>query len=272
DLDSFALERIPHRQQYLAAHITGSFNRVLDPKAEREIKRFSTELDEMTNWRRLGQDARHCRGGRDRNTANLMRIARHIDAELELETDVVLAVRPVDDALCDQVFIGNENLAAVARDHRNIAGIHRRHPAEAVADGHYVAWLDRLVGQKNDAADEIRDDLLQSEADTDADGPGEDRDRGYIDPGRTQHGQDGQRDQGQPHKLADQHLNGRRQVRQQVNAGVEEVACRGRYPQRRQHQNDHFQEEKQRQTQASDGDRQRVESTDGRVENAQNAE
>ena len=67
--------------------------------------------------------------------------------------------------------------AAVAGGHRNVARLHRADAPRVVADGDEVARLHRLVRQEDDARDEVRDDLLQTETDTDAGGTGEDRQR-----------------------------------------------------------------------------------------------
>ena len=76
------------------------------------------------------------------------------------------------------------------------------------------------------------DDLLQAEADADADRAGEHREHRQVDAGRAQHDDDGDRHHADADQLAEQHLDRRRQPGDVLHAAVEEIAGRGRRPQR----------------------------------------
>src|SRR3954463_13915109 len=100
-------------------------------------------------------------------------------------------------------------LLAVAGDDRDGADSDLGDMAERVADGDHVARLYRAVHQQDDPGDQIAERLLQSEADGEAEGAGEDGERGQIDSEQVYPDEEGDYDDGDPGELLGEQLLGR---------------------------------------------------------------
>ena len=72
------------------------------------------------------------------------------------------------------VSFGHDRLDAVAAAHDDVARRHLRHDAGPVVDGDEVADANRPVEQDREAGDVVRRELLQAEADADAERAAED--------------------------------------------------------------------------------------------------
>ncbi len=272
DFDALALERVPQRQQHLAAHIGEAVDRIADPETQDEVERGIAECFEVANGMRRRQDARHGFDRFQRQRDHLVRVGGIGDAELDIEPHLVVGIGPVDHALGDEVLVWDQELAAVARDHRGVARAHRADPAERVADRDYVARLDRLVGEQDDAAHQIGHDLLQAEAEADADRAGEECERGKIDPDGRQGNHNSESDQQQADQLADQHLDGRSEIGCGAYAPLKEVAGSVCRPQREQQQDGGLDDQERRHPQAADHHAHRVERCLHRMQQAEDAE
>ena len=111
-----------------------------------------------------------------------MRVGIVGDAEIDVEADEFVAKGPVDHPVGDEVLVRNEVFASIPGDDGNEAGAQLADPAECAFQRDGVARFDRLVEQDDDAGYEVGDDLLQTEAETEADRPGEDGEGGQIGP------------------------------------------------------------------------------------------
>ena len=118
----------------------------------------------------------------------------------------------------------------------------------------------------------LADDLLQAEADADADRAGEHREHREVDADRAQHDDDRDRHHADADQLAEQHLDRRRQPADVLDAAVEEVAGRGRGPQRHRQQHRGLEHQQRRDPQAADQDGARVERRHRVVEQAEDAQ
>src|SRR5207248_1779757 len=130
--------------------------RILDPEPQQHLHPIIAEFGDMTDRRRRSDDAAGLRRRLDRQPPHLAQIAAVADPEGDIEPQQWRRVGPVGGRV----------------------GAHR---AVGVADLDHVARLYRLFQQQNDAADEIRDDLLQAEAEPDPDGAAEYGERGQVD-------------------------------------------------------------------------------------------
>src|SRR4051812_6960777 len=98
--------------------------------------------------------------------------------------------------MSDDVLVGDQEFSAITGFYRDVAGAKRGHPTVSTADINDVAWLNRLVEQQNDPAEQVRDRPLQTQSNTYAQSAGEEREGGEIhsDTGQREHHRDG--DQG----------------------------------------------------------------------------
>src|SRR2546430_2574935 len=82
------------------------------------------DIEHVADRHRLRQYPRHRGGGCDRHRPHLMRIARWVDAELRVESNLILGVRPVHDLSRHQVLVRDQDFTAVAGDHGDVARAH----------------------------------------------------------------------------------------------------------------------------------------------------
>ena len=165
-----------------------------------------------------------------------MRIAVVSRVEGHRQTYEIAGISPVGDALGDEVLVRDQIFAAVAGIDRGIARAHIADATEMISNRDDIARLHRFVGEQNDAADQIRHDLLQAEAETDTDRAGEQRQHREVDAHRAQDDDDRQRHQRNADQLADQHLNRGRQVGEMLQPPVKEIADSIARPQRHRQQ------------------------------------
>ena len=111
--------------------------------------------------RRSASTLRDFHGGLYRQLADLVRVGIVGDTEIHVEPNKLVAERPIDDPLGDEILVGDQVFATVARHDRNKPRPQLADPAERAFKRDGVARLDRLVDKDDDAGDEIRDDLLQ---------------------------------------------------------------------------------------------------------------
>src|SRR3984885_10040765 len=211
DPDTLAFEGIPQRQHHVTLHAVHPV-RVGDPEGQGKLHAGLGELNQDA-VRRLELDDSWRRGGYfDRQFAYQPRIGVVIGAEIDLHQGILVGVGPVGDLLRHQIFVRDQEFAAVAGGDRNIARLHRADPARTVADGDEIARFHRFVHQQDDAADKISHDFLQAKADADTGSPREDSQRREVDADRAHHDRDGEYHQGQPDHLDQEHLDRGRQI------------------------------------------------------------
>src|SRR5258705_6936412 len=229
--DALALERLPQRQHHVAFDIVHSVG-IGDPEGQGKLHPGLGEFDENA-VRRLALDGTvRRRGDLDGQLADQPRIGVVVGAEADLHQRVLVGIGPVDDLLRHQILVRDQEFAAVAGGDRDIARLHRADAPRAVADRDEVAGFHRLIRQQADAADEIGDDLLQAETDTDTARTRENRQRREVDANRAHDDRDGKYHQGQPDHLDQQHLDRRRQIAGPRDPALHEVAGDVGQPQR----------------------------------------
>ncbi len=230
-VDAVRAKQVPDLQQDLAGNVADAVLHVADPETQLQIERAFIHGDQQRPGFGRAQDARRAAGGLDHQVERLAHVGVERDADAHLDARQIVLVRPVDDPLRDDVFVRDQEFGAVTGFHRDVAGAERRDPAIVVADLDDVPRLDRFVHQQNDAADQIRHDLLQPEADADADRAAEHGNRGHVDADAGQRNDHRQHDQGCLQQLAEQHLDGGRQIGQPVNMALEDARQQHRSPQ-----------------------------------------
>ena len=209
---------------------------------------------------------RHRRGRLLGDPHHLVRIGIVGDAEVDVDAHEIVGERPVDHLVGDEVLVRDQVFLAVAGDDRDEARAQFPDPAERFAERDRVARFDRPVEQDDDPGDEVRDDLLQAETETDADRAGEHRQRGEVDADRGERDHEGDQDQPDLQHLADQDPQRRGQFLAALDAGVEKLADDRGEPERDREDRDRLDDEERRDAGLADRDRCLVEDARHRVE------
>ena len=264
-MDAMFPERIPERQQDLAADVGQPALRVADPEAQLEFQRRVPERGEPADRGAVaGGNAAHRSGRLDGDARDLVGIGVVGDPEGDVEANVFVGERPVDDFGGNEVLVGYEKLPAIARDHRDEAGAKLANPAEGLSERDRIARLDGLVHEDDDPGNEVGDDFLQSEADTDTDGTRQDGQCRKVDSESRHRHHRGDDDQRDAQDLADQDAQRRGQVLDLLDAPIEEVAHRQRQPQQHAEEEYRLQHAQQRQAERPDGEARAVEQRPSR--------
>mmetsp|Transcript_3260 Transcript_3260/g.5663 ORF Transcript_3260/g.5663 Transcript_3260/m.5663 type:complete len:218 (+) Transcript_3260:21-674(+) len=168
------VEGVPQRQVDIAANIGQPAGGVFDPEAQDVIHATVPKADDVTDGG-IGvvQNALDGFGRLNRHFAHQMWIIAIGRAEEDIEPHIAVGMRPVHHLIGDQVFIGNEELFAIARNHRDVARAQRIDPAKGLPQRNHVAGFDRFIHHNDQARDQIGDHLLQSKTEANANKPGE---------------------------------------------------------------------------------------------------
>ena len=210
EFNAMGLEGLPQRDIDGATDIGQPVFRIGDPETQVEIDRAGAIGHQIADRRLVGDHPLDAQGRLDGDALHLFDIVRAIaDAERGVHAHGAVGFRPVDDTLDDEALIGNQHFRAVAGADRDIARLHLGDPAECAVNLERIARLDRFVGQQGETRGEVGDGLLQAEADTDTDRPGEDRQRGDIETGQLQRDQQGCDRQHEAEHFGDQGPEGR---------------------------------------------------------------
>src|SRR5262245_12389457 len=177
--DACLLERVVHREPELAPR-PDPFLEVARPGAELEVERAVAEAQEEHDGRGLeqhpGRPARHIGEQRD----DAVWFGAVGDADVDVEPAHAVRQRPVRHLVGDQAGIRHDDLGTFPGAHRAGADADPLHLAGEGAKLDGVADLDRALEEEDQAGDEVVDDVLQPEADADAEGTGDDRDAREI--------------------------------------------------------------------------------------------
>src|SRR3984893_13248821 len=183
-------ENAPDRAVHIRAHVVDAVHGIGDPEADLEAHAVVLEADEARHRRRIAQDARMILGCLQEQLERNLRIVVVAHVHRELQAYALIRIAPVDERGGDQVLVRNQGVDAVAVPHHHVAAAQLLHPAEitgvragAGGEADDVAGLDGLVHQKDEAADEVARDRLQTEAQPQADGAGEYVERSNINAG-----------------------------------------------------------------------------------------
>ena len=106
------------------------------------------------------------------------------DRHRRLHQHARIGERRVLDPGGDQRLVGDDRLAPVERADHRVAGADVGDPALEVVDLDHVADAHAALGEDDEAADVVGGDLLQAEAEADADRAAEHRQRGQVDADR----------------------------------------------------------------------------------------
>ena len=90
------------------------------------------------------------------------------------QAGIGVGVGPVRDRFGNQSLVRDQVFDTIAGDDGNVARTEFIHPAVGVLHGDHVAGLDRLVHQQDDAANQVRDNLLQTKTNSKAHGAADD--------------------------------------------------------------------------------------------------
>ena len=230
-LDPVLVECVPQPQQHRTLDVGDAVCGILDPKAEQQIDCAVAELGQVTDGRWRGEHALRPLRHLDGKFAHRVQIAVIRDAKRHIEPDQQARIGPIYDLVGDQVLVRDQVFLAVSAAHRGVACPEIRDGAEGAADLDHVPRLYRALEQQDDAADKVRDDLLQAETDADADGAAEDREGGEVDADRIEPDQQRHRNERYPHEITGQHLHGGAQRRRVLELGVDHPSEAERGPQ-----------------------------------------
>ena len=125
----------------------------------------------------------HYRVSMSRPHSHLFEVEAHFPAGPDV-LDAVLPVgqRPVDNAIRDQFSIGNNDSRAVHRPDNARSNPDPLDDADGIVDLDYVPDVYRSFEKQDHACDEITDDILQAETDTDTESADEYRNLCHVEP------------------------------------------------------------------------------------------
>lgn len=231
------MEKIPHPKQHLVFHVRTAVHRVLDPDADLKVHGAVPETRHQTGGHGRAQHPLDAVGRALAQLDGLGHVRLVVDPERNPQAHVLMAVRPVLHAVGDELLVRHQVLDAVAGDHRDVARAQGLHPA--VLPGHEdgVPGLDRLVGQQDEACDEVREDLLQAKSEAHADGPAEHHQRREVDADGAEREQEGRDDDQNLEDLGGQHLGRLRESPARLDAGLEHAHDEQPQPQEHGHGN-----------------------------------
>jgi hypothetical protein len=146
---------------------------------------------------------------------------------------------PVDDLVRDQLGVGQDHLRALRRAQRAGADADGAHFAHQLAQLYGIADADGTLEDQHQTRHEVVDDVLQTEADADAERAREQRDLTHVHAGSTHRHQE---PEGQ-HEIAAQPADGRRDTARQVQLGQHILVEQKAHQPRRLHRQIHGQRE-----------------------------
>src|SRR6056297_3230463 len=184
DFDALGLERVPDREEYVGLILAGDVLDPLDPVFDRELHAAVGEGLELAFGRAgaFGEDEiERGNGGFDQG-GDAVDVGVVADRELSLVAALRAGVGEVDDARGDEILVRDDDPAAIGGFQDGGAGGHLDDGAlGAVIEHDIVAHGGLALQQQDHAGDEIGGDLLQPEADADAERAAEDGDGGEVD-------------------------------------------------------------------------------------------
>jgi hypothetical protein len=150
---------------------------VRGPDQEIEVDGVVTVVSEENVRRWLFEDMRVFGGGFEQDRPDLFGVRVIADTDGQVDAHVWIVGCPVGDGIVDEVAVRDDfNDVVVGADpcrtRRDTNDI-----ADSAACFHAVADADGLLDEKDEAGDKVRDNVLETEADADADCSAEDYER-----------------------------------------------------------------------------------------------
>lgn len=237
DLHAMLMEKVPHAKQHLVFHVRAAVHRVLDPDTDLKVHGTVPETRDQTGGYGRAQHPLDAVGRALAQLDGQSHVRLVVNSERNPQAYVFMAVRPVLHAVGDELLVRHQVLDAVSGDHRDIARTQGLHPA--VLPGHEdgIPGLDRLVGQQDEACDEVREDLLQAKSEAHADGPAEHHQGREIDADGAEREQEGRDDDQDLEDLGGQHLGRSREPLACLDACLEHAHDEQPQPQEHGHGN-----------------------------------
>src|SRR4030095_13912861 len=159
------------------------------PRPELKLERAVAEAQEQRQRSRSRDDVGMALGHLGEPLQHLVRSAPVGDVDWNVETTPIIRRRPVRDALSHELRVRHDDLRALPCAHRGGPDADPSHLALNLADLDGVAHAHRSLEEQYQARNEVVDDVLQAEADADAEGAAEHRDPIEID-AQSKEGQD----------------------------------------------------------------------------------
>src|SRR5574343_462725 len=204
DSDAVFLEGAPNGEIDVGNDVALALLRIVDPEPEFEIDCAIGKLGQEEPGGRLGQNARVGLGRFDHQAACLLKIGVVGDANAGGQANLRIGVGLVLDGRADQRFVGNDEFGAAGVLEHGIARGDLGHLAAVGTDLDDIADANGAVEQDDEAGHVVAGDSLQAHAETNAEGAGEDRQRGHVDADQAEAGQDGYDGQ---HRLGQSHAD-----------------------------------------------------------------
>src|SRR6056297_1249906 len=184
DFDALGLERVPDREEHVGLILAGDVLDPLDPVFDRKLHAAVGEGLELAfgGAGAFGEDEiERGNGGFDQG-GDAVDVGVVADREIGLVAALRAGVGEVDDARGDEILVRDHDPAAIGGFQDGGAGGHLDDGAlGAVIEHDVIAHGGLPFEQQDHAGDEIGGDLLQPEADTDAERAAEDGDGGEVD-------------------------------------------------------------------------------------------
>ena len=181
DADPVLPEQLPKPVEDFGPDAAEAGFRIADPDPDLMLDRIVAEGGRPDGGRGTVEDAGRSPGRFDHQRLRQLHIAIIGDPHRDADPHVARGIRPVDDLLGHQQFVGDQIFLAVAGDDRHRADTDLVDRAETLADRDHVARLDRAVHQEKYPGEHVADRLLKSEADRKAQRTAEHGKRGQVD-------------------------------------------------------------------------------------------
>jgi hypothetical protein len=143
------------------------------PAEKLEVERRLSEAFEDDGGSRFVEDARDPRRGRAQSLLGLVRVVRLRDAQRNVKADPVAAEAPVRHRARDEFRVRHDQMDVVVRADDGRAGSDLDDVAHHLVDLDPVADHHGPLEQDDDSGDEVLHDVLEAEADPDAEGGAE---------------------------------------------------------------------------------------------------
>ena len=195
-----------------------------------------------------------------------------VNPNRDLLPDELVREGPVLDPLRDELLVRNQVFGSVPCDDRDVTRTEGIDPAEGVSDRDDVTGFDGPVQQENNAAHEIRYDLLETEADTESDRSSEYREGGEIDADALECQEEPRRVKRHADELAEQRTHARGERRRPVDPTFRQMRKQPRKIYEQRQRQSGFDQAESRNADRAEAHRHFVESVAERTEQTKDIE
>lgn len=231
DLDPRLPELAPDFEHHVALRPPPAFDHIADPEIEQEVDRTVTEAAKETDRFGILQATRMLAGRFQQDIVDLPEIGPVGHPDGNLDAGPGARQRPVGDLVGDEVLVGDEDFLAVEGLDQGEAGT--RPPDETagpVGQLDQVVLFHRTLQQQDEAADEVRGDLLQAEAEAYAQRTAEDGERRQVQADHVEGDQAGKNVDRDLEHLGDQDARGRAHAVEPAQPLLDEIGQDRRRP------------------------------------------